>query len=187
MSIAWGTTKRPLNHQGGNLAKYLEIYTQQVYTSCNLERTLWRHKGHQHLTDNGLQTSKLLFPLITFMFYSSPALPVLFYSSPDSIGFFQASKRLPECSLRINVSPRKGFWYRGNCWRICGTHFNQYHLAVGGSKINLQRINESLNAPLSLILMDVPLQRLLNVDLKNIHPPLLRHRIVKGRKSCGEM
>lgn len=100
---------------------------------------------------------------------------------------FSGFKEASECSLRINVSPRKGFWYGCNCWRICGTHFNQYHLAVGGSKINLQRINESLNAPLSLILTDVPLQRLLNVDFKNIHPPLLRHRIVKGRKSWGEM
>lgn len=48
VSIAGGTTRRPFNHQGGNYAKYLETCTQQVYTSCNLEITLWRHKGHQH-------------------------------------------------------------------------------------------------------------------------------------------
>lgn len=65
VSIAWGTTERPLNHQGGNLARYLEIYTQQVYTSCNLERTLWRHKGHQHLTDTSLPRARCCWKSLT--------------------------------------------------------------------------------------------------------------------------
>lgn len=65
VSIAWGTTERPLNHQGGNLAKNPEIYTQQVYTSCNLERTLWRHKGHQHLTDTSLPRARCCWKSLT--------------------------------------------------------------------------------------------------------------------------